>query len=141
MSSCLNIYTDGGARGNPGPGAIGVYILDQEGKEVASFGKKIGRTTNNVAEYKAVLGALDWIIENGNNLTPETKINLFMDSNLVYSQLSQIFKIKNPELRNLFLQVKKKESEIKLPVSYTYIPREKNTQADKLVNLALDRVE
>ena len=63
-NNTLNVFTDGGARGNPGPSAIGVYITDGNKKEIAGFGKKIGIATNNVAEYKAVLEALSWIIEN-----------------------------------------------------------------------------
>ena len=86
------VYTDGGARGNPGPAAIGVYIIDQDGNRVVKFGKKIGETTNNVAEYKAVYNALDWIKNNlKNNIR---NINFLLDSKLVVNQLNGIFKIK-----------------------------------------------
>ena len=94
------VYTDGGARGNPGPAAIGVYIIDQDGKQVIKFGKKIGETTNNVAEYKAVYNALDWIKNNlKNNIR---NINFLLDSKLVVNQLNGIFKIKNKNLGRLY---------------------------------------
>lgn len=141
MFSYLNIYVDGGARGNPGPAATGVYISDQNGRKIAGFGKKIGTTTNNVAEYKAVISALEWIIENKNNFTQDTKIHFFLDSNLVYSQILGLFRVKNPTLKNLFFQIKEKEAEISFPIYYNHIPRERNVQADKLVNQALDTTE
>lgn len=141
MLDYLNIFTDGGARGNPGPAATGVFITDRQGKKVTGFGKKIGRATNNVAEYKAVISALDWIVKNKSNLADNVQIYFNMDSNLVYSQLSGFFKIKNAELRNLFFMIKQKEAEIKIPIHYSYVRREKNIQADKYVNQALDTEE
>jgi len=138
MFNHLNIFTDGGARGNPGPAATGVFVTDGEGKKIAGFGRRIGKATNNVAEYKAVISALDWIIDNRSNLADNVKIYFHMDSNLAYSQISGLFKIKNAELRNLFFIVKQKEAEIKIPIKYSHIRREKNTQADKYVNQALD---
>src|SRR3990167_3559058 len=92
----LNIYTDGGARGNPGPAAVGVHIEDTQGNHVVSLGKKIGHTTNNVAEYRAVIEALDLALQLNKKIS---KINFFLDSNLVASQLNGVFKIKNSNLR------------------------------------------
>ncbi|MCL4418979.1 ribonuclease HI family protein [Patescibacteria group bacterium] len=140
MIDVLNIFTDGGARGNPGPSAIGVFIKDGDGKELAGIGKKIGISTNNIAEYKAVVEALDWIINNQHRLSRDAKIYFFLDSNLVYSQVVGLFKIKNPNLRELFFSIKKREAEIKLPIFYKHIPREQNREADRLVNMALDSV-
>lgn len=131
----FNIYTDGGARGNPGPAAIGVHIEDSDGNHIESLGKKIGEATNNVAEYTAVIEALDFILEMDSK---PSKINFFMDSNLVASQLSGVFKIKNPNLRNLLFEIRKKESALGIPLTYSFIPREKNKKADLLVNRALD---
>jgi len=79
------VYTDGGARGNPGPAAIGVYIVDSEGKEILRKSKQIGKATNNIAEYRAVIEALKWIKE---NFPPTLKINdhnfqFYLDSSLV----------------------------------------------------------
>lgn len=135
----LNIFTDGGARGNPGPAAVGVFIEDGKGFRIEGFGKTIGISTNNVAEYKAVIEALFWIIKNKEHLLKTVKINFFLDSNLVCSQITGLFRIKNSQLRDLFFQVRQLESEIDIPINYSYIPREKNRQADKYVNLALDR--
>ncbi len=135
----LNLFTDGGARGNPGPGAIGVYIRDENNRQIAGFGKKIGISTNNTAEYKAVVEGLSWILENKEKLSREVKINFFLDSNLVCSQITGLFKIKNSQLRDLLFQVRQIESDIDIPINYSYIPREKNKEADKYVNLALDR--
>lgn len=135
----INVFTDGGARGNPGPAAIGVFIRDDRGAEIAGFGKKIGVSTNNTAEYEAVIEALSWIIVNKKKLSKNVKINFFLDSNLVCSQITGLFKIKNSRLRDLLFQVRQMESEIDIPINYSYIPREKNKEADKYVNLALDR--
>jgi len=131
------VYTDGGARGNPGPAAIGVYIIDQDGKQVIKFGKKIGETTNNVAEYKAVYNALDWIKNNlKNNIR---NINFLLDSKLVVNQLNGIFKIKNKNLGRLIMDIHLLEKEIGVKIFYNYIPREKNFLADSLVNSSLDK--
>lgn len=134
----INIYTDGGARGNPGKAAIGVYIEDQRGKNLAKIGKRIGKTTNNFAEYSAVLAGLSWILQNKKNLVNVLKINFFMDSELIVRQLSGVYKVKNSVLRELIFEIRKKEAEIKLPIFYSHITRDKNAKADKLVNFALD---
>lgn len=137
--SSLIIFTDGGARGNPGPAAVGVVIKNDQGKIVEQFGKLIGETTNNIAEYTAVVEALSWV---HNNLTIEqlnnTTISFFLDSNLVVNQLNGLFKIKKSNLRNLMWSVRELEGKLGIKITYSYIPREKNYQADKLVNQALD---
>ncbi len=138
MLGNVNVFTDGGARGNPGPSAIGVYIEEESQKKIAGFGKTIGIATNNVAEYKAVIGALDWIIENKKEFSKNTKINFFLDSKLVCSQIIGIFKVKNADLRNLLFDVRNREAQISLPIFYKHIPREQNTKADAFVNQALD---
>lgn len=135
----INVFTDGGARGNPGEAAIGVYITDENKNQLAGFGKKIGLATNNVAEYSAVLEALSWISENKEKLGKLTGINFFLDSNLVCSQIRGLFKVKNAKLRDMLFMVRQKEQEINIPIFYEYIPREKNKQADLLVNQALDK--
>ena len=138
MINALNVFTDGGARGNPGPSAIGVYIESTDRKIISGFGKTIGVATNNVAEYKAVIEALTWIIENKKDLAKEARINFFLDSKLVCSQIIGIFKVKNADLRNLLFDVRNMEAQISLPIYYKYIPREQNTKADAFVNKALD---
>ena len=140
MINTINVFTDGGARGNPGPGAIGVYITDGKNNKIVGFGKTIGIATNNVAEYKAVIEALDWIIENKKSLSKDAKIYFFLDSKLVCSQIMGIFKVKNADLRNLLFDVRDREAQINFPIFYKYIPREQNTKADAFVNEALDRI-
>lgn len=139
MINNIKVFTDGGARGNPGPSAIGVYVTDLGGKKIAGFGKKIGIATNNVAEYTAVIEALDWIIENKKDFDRDAKIHFFLDSKLVCSQIIGIFKVKNSNLRNLLLLVRDREAQISFPIYYKHIFREKNTKADKFVNEALDK--
>ncbi|OGH21398.1 MAG: hypothetical protein A2958_01220 [Candidatus Levybacteria bacterium RIFCSPLOWO2_01_FULL_38_13] len=137
MTNVLSIYTDGGARGNPGPSAIGVVIIDKDNRVVEKFGTRIEITTNNRAEYRAVIEALRWIRKNLDTLDSYSKINFFLDSNLVCSQLNGLFKIKDSNLRDHLFSVRQLEGEIDIPIAYTYIPREKNKEADKLVNKAL----
>lgn len=134
----INVYTDGGARGNPGPSAVGVYITDKDDQKIIGFGEKIGFATNNVAEYKAVIAALAWLSDNIKTLNEISKIFFFLDSNLVYSQISGLFKIKDGKLRELLFEIRQKEALISIPIQYSHIPREKNKEADKFVNLALD---
>lgn len=128
------IHTDGGARGNPGPAAIGV-LVEQDGKTLAAFGKKIGETTNNVAEYTAVVEALKHIKKESDKIF---QINFFLDSRLVVEQLNGRFKVKEPRLRELLAQVRILEQEIGSLIHYHLVPREQNTRADFLVNQALD---
>jgi ribonuclease HI len=98
----------------------------------------LGVTTNNIAEYSAILAALNWIVQNKSQMPSLTKINFFMDSQLASSQLNGLYKIKNPKLRELLFAAKQKEVEIGLPVYYSHVPREQNKKADALVNKALD---
>lgn len=139
MNSML-IYTDGGSRGNPGPSAIGIVIKTEQGEIIEKIFRKIGVTTNNVAEYQAVIYALEWL---KNNLTMkqfnnETMFNFFLDSTLVVNQLNGLFKVKNGDLRNLLVKVRQLEQEAGGNIKYQYIPRAKNWEADLLVNQALD---
>lgn len=131
------VHTDGGARGNPGPAGVGVVI--EIGGEITKFGKRIGETTNNVAEYQAVIEALESLKYQVSSITQdEIKIQFFLDSTLVVNQLNGIFKIKEPHLRTLLLEVKSLEQEVGGVIGYQYVPREQNKEADFLVNQALD---
>lgn len=134
----INIYTDGGARGNPGSSAVGVYATDEENRKIFAFGKTIGFGTNNRAEYQAVIEALSFLVENKKMLINQKEINFYMDSNLVYSQLSGLYRIKDSKLREMLFQIRGLEEKLNLPIKYSYIPREKNKEADRLVNQALD---
>ncbi len=131
----LIVHTDGGARGNPGPAAVGVVIETDSRKRVAEFGKRIGETTNNVAEYTAVVEALKEI---RNRKYRDNTLHFFLDSNLVVQQLNGTFKVKDAKLRELLIAVRMLEQEVGGEVSYDYVPREENSRADRLVNQALD---
>lgn len=138
MSKIL-IYTDGGSRGNPGPAALGVYIEDGNHTELAKIGKKIGDTTNNVAEYSAITEGLAWLLANKDRVKIE-EVHFYMDSQLAYSQITGLYKVKNARIRDFIFEIRQKEAELGLPVYYNHIPREKNKKADLMVNLALDNV-
>ncbi len=135
MTPSLNIYTDGGSRGNPGPAAVGVVIRDDKNKIIHQFSQTIGTATNNVAEYQGVIFALKYLIVA--KLNPST-INFFLDSSLVVNQLNGLWKIKDENLKKLVSQVKELETVLATTINYTAIPREKNSQADSLLNQALD---
>lgn len=133
----IKVFTDGGARGNPGEGAIGVYITDKKNQKIDALSQKIGYTTNNIAEYKAVIAGLSWLIEHKEEIKNQ-EIHFYLDSELIYSQISGLYKIKNSNLRTLLFEIREKEAILNLPIKYSYIPREENYHADRLVNLALD---
>jgi len=132
MTTILKIYTDGGARGNPGPGAAGAVIKDEMGKLICQASKYLGKVTNNQAEYQAVILGLEKAKELGGQ-----RLQFYLDSELVVSQLNRQFKIKEPTLGRLFVKVWNLAMFFK-KVSYQHIPREKNKEADRLVNLELD---
>lgn len=136
------IYSDGGARGNPGPAGIGVIItqsLKGKTQKVQEISKYIGEATNNQAEYKAVIEALNWIEGHKVDLGDNIEIEFFLDSQLVTEQLNQRYKIKNEGLKPLFWQVRELVMKLGGKVSFKFIPREKNKIADKLVNEAIDK--
>jgi ribonuclease HI len=132
MSKKFIIYTDGGARGNPGPAAIGVVV---DGRP---YGESIGRATNNVAEYRAIILGLSkakHIL--GGDTAKETDIEVRSDSELAVSQLLGEYRVKNEELKPLFIDVWNAMQDFK-SVHFVHIPREANAEADALVNRALD---
>ncbi len=135
----LFVFTDGGARGNPGEAAVGVFIKDQDNKTILEVGKRIGFSTNNAAEYMAVLEALDFLINRKDGIKDST-INFFLDSELVCSQITGIYKVKNNDLKKLLFEIRKKEAKLETPITYKHIRREDNKNADNLVNLALDNM-
>lgn len=131
----LTIYTDGASRGNPGPSSYGFSITNEKKEVVFEEGEFIGITTNNVAEYTAVLKAFQYLSESleVNSL----EINFFMDSKLVVEQLSGRFKIKSEKLKPIIIKIKELEP-IFASICYKHVPRELNKQADSLANKALD---
>lgn len=130
----LRIFTDGGARGNPGPAGIGVSIcdLDAKGKEIETISEFIGDATNNQAEYLAALEGL----RVAQKLGAKT-VEVMMDSELVVKQMKREYKVKNVELAKLFLQVTNLCHAFER-VTFRHIPRAQNARADELVNKAID---
>jgi len=131
------IHTDGGARGNPGPAATG-FIIETGSQIVYQSGTYIGNTTNNVAEYTAVIHALTWLKTNPSSLLSISSLHFFLDSSLVVNQLNGIFKIREPHLIPLSQTIHSIISSLSLPTSFAYVPRAQNAAADRLVNHALD---
>ncbi|MBI2032045.1 MAG: ribonuclease HI family protein [Candidatus Levybacteria bacterium] len=135
--SKIYIFTDGGARGNPGPAAIGVAIK-KDNFFLTKIGRKIGFNTNNFAEYSAVIEGLKYLKENPSCLENIDEIIFFMDSELVASQVNGIYKVKSPKLRKLLMELRLLEQQIQKEIIYRHIKREENKIADGLVNMALD---
>lgn len=132
------IYTDGGARGNPGPAATGVVILDADRKKIKTASSYLGEATNNVAEYAALVQALELISGLAKLPLENIEIQAYLDSELIVKQLKGEYKVKNKGLKPLFEKVKK----LSLPLGkifFIHIPREQNTKADALVNRELDK--
>lgn len=127
----LTIHTDGGARGNPGPAAIGI-VIESNGHVIRQISSPIGETTNNQAEYQAVHAALIAARELG-----ATQVDLYADSELVVKQLRGEYKLKNKELGPWFLKIQALVNQIGA-VRFQAIRREDNAQADALVNQTLD---
>ncbi|MDE2025298.1 MAG: ribonuclease HI family protein [Patescibacteria group bacterium] len=139
MENNIIVYTDGGSRGNPGPAASGV-VISKNGTVIKKIGKTLGITTNNVAEYTAVIEGLQWISKNAETIGEYNAVHFFMDSLLLCQQLKRIYKIKQPHLQSLMFKIRQLESEITAPISYTHVRREQNKAADAMVNLALDNL-
>ncbi len=133
MAEELIIYTDGGSRGNPGPAGFGVAVYSKDRKPLASFDKFIGVTTNNQAEYQAVVFALEKAKEMG-----AKRLSFFLDSELVVKQLNGEYKVKNKDLAPLFLKIHNLKIGFS-SVTFTHVRREFNKEADRLANAAMDR--
>jgi len=131
--SKLKIYTDGGARGNPGPAGAGILIKDEKGKTVKMFSRYLGETTNNQAEYQALILGLEKAKELG-----AKEIDCYLDSELLVNQLNRKFKVKDKDLAPLFIKIWNFSVGFKT-IKYHHIFREDNKEADRLVNEAIDR--
>ncbi|OGD25357.1 hypothetical protein A2819_01425 [Candidatus Azambacteria bacterium RIFCSPHIGHO2_01_FULL_40_24] len=132
MSAKAIIYTDGGSRGNPGPGALGVVVIDELGKVLKEYSHYLGEVTNNQAEYEAVIFAL----QKAKQLRIK-EVELRVDSELIGYQLLGKYKIKDPDLQPLFIKAWNLRLDYE-KVDIKIIPREQNKKADKLVNRELD---
>lgn len=133
MSSKIKIYSDGGARGNPGPAACAIVIKDETGRIISKHSGYLGSTTNNQAEYSGVLLGLTEAKKLG-----AAEVNFYLDSELVVNQLSGNFKVKNLDIQTIFVKIWNLSVGFK-KVKYHYIPREENRAADRLVNEELDK--
>ncbi len=124
------INADGAARGNPGPAAIGATIKDEQGRIIARISQRIGIATNNQAEYRAVIAALKEAIRLG-----AKKVDISVDSQLVVRQIGGRYRVKNAGLKPLFQEVKRLAEQLEA-FTVAYVPRNQNTEADSLANMA-----
>lgn len=132
------IYTDGGARGNPGPAGIGAVIIGIEGKILKEVSKYLGEQTNNFAEYEAVIEGLKVLKKILGQKIKDFDIEVKMDSQLVARQLSGEYQIKEETLFSQFIKIHNMQVKDFPKIKFTYIPREENKLADKLANKAMD---
>lgn len=128
----IEVFCDGGARGNPGPAAYG-FVVQQGDIKIHEESGFLGIGTNNFAEYTALIKAFEYLSQK----FMHQEVNFFLDSELVVNQMSGLFKIKSVSIRSLVVKVRELESNFKT-VRYNHIPRIMNKEADKLVNIALD---
>lgn len=136
MEKDLIIHTDGGSRGNPGP-AASAFVVKEGEKEIFKDSKFLGRQTNNFAEYNGVLLALKWLEKDNRN---NSQVNFYLDSELVVKQINGVYKVKDETLRNLFFEALNLMNRLKKKFFFKSIPREKNKEADFLVNQELDKL-
>lgn len=144
----LEIYCDGGSRGNPGLAASAMVVYEPFGnpagnmRKIVEDGVFLGTATNNTAEYRAVIFALEWLAKRLETEKIEA-VQFYLDSNLVVSQLNGLFKVKDANISVLFSKVNEllnilKEKNL-FKIAFQYVPREKNSEADRVVNQILDK--
>ena len=132
------MYSDGGSRGNPGPAAIGFVIKDASGRVIKGHGEAIGSATNNEAEYRAVIAALKKIKALlGGKRIKESEVEVYMDSQLIARQLNHEYKVEEEKLFQFFVAIWNLEMDFG-KITFSHVPREKNREADALVNEALN---
>lgn len=138
----LFINTDGGSRGNPGNGGIGVVFYDIKGNDIFRYKEFIGECTNNQAEYKAVIKAFEILLKSKwfkeHNGSSGAKITIRIDSQLVVEQINGNFKVKNEGIIGLLAKLNGLLDQVEIDMEFIHIPREQNKLADKLVNNAID---
>ncbi len=133
MPGAWSVYTDGASRGNPGPAAIGAVVYDESGREAHTVSRRIGRATNNEAEYQAAIAGLEAALALG-----ARRVRLLMDSELVARQLGFRYKVRNLRLRPLFHRLLDLRNRFEA-LEVQSVPRAENRRADALANAALDR--
>lgn len=128
-------FIDGGARGNPGPAGYGVRVERADGTLVAEFHAPLGRATNNVAEYRALVAALDWLLEHGHR-----DAEICSDSELLVRQMQGDYRVRNARLRPLYEAARARAAQFDR-LAIRYVRRTANRAADRLANLAMDEAE
>lgn len=128
----ITAFFDGGARQNPGPAGYGVYIVDDSGAVLAELHGSLGIATNNIAEYRGLIAALQWAVDNN-----VTEITIKGDSLLIVEQMRGNYKVKNEGLKPLHMQARMLVMQIG-NVKFAHVPREQNKDADRLSNVAMD---
>ncbi len=131
------VWTDGGARGNPGPAGYGVVIKDEAGTIVAEIAEYLGETTNNQAEYWGLVTALEKVRAFSGG--EPVRVVVKMDSELIVKQMQGHYKIKNEGLKPLYWKIRELVVGLGGQVTFTHIPRRENKEADYLSNVAMDR--
>lgn len=126
-------FCDGGSRGNPGPAGYGVLIEDLDGQKLAELSEYLGKTTNNVAEYSALLGALEWALREG-----RSRLRVVADSELLVKQIQGRYKVSSADLRPLYEEAKRRIARLDA-FRIEHVLRGKNQKADRLANAAMDR--
>ncbi len=132
LTETVKIFTDGASRGNPGPAALGVVFYDENNTLLAEFKQCLGNQTNNYAEYMAVIKALEISLDRG-----ARSLDVYCDSQLLVRQMSGEYKVKSPQIKELFIQTRQLTRQF-LRVSFHHVKREFNKEADALANQALD---
>ena len=128
----VKVYTDGASRGNPGPSAIGMVFYDSSDNILEEYGEKLGEQTNNFAEYMAVIRSLEICLKNKVDV-----IDFYSDSQLMVRQMTGEYKVKAPQIKELFLQAQELKRKFQT-VRFYHVRREFNKEADALANQALD---
>lgn len=132
MEDLWVVYADGASRGNPGPASFGAVVFDESGRELHRVAERIGRATNNVAEYRGAIAGLEAAIALG-----ARRVELRLDSELVVRQLQGRYRVRHPDLRKLFVRTQELRRKLEF-LEARSIPRERNRLADSLANHALD---
>ena len=128
-------HVDGGARGNPGPSGFGVVIENQQGTRIAEFSRYLGHRTNNFAEYSGLVAALSYVLEH-----KHAALRVLSDSELMVRQMNGVYKVRSPELRPLYEEAKRLSRQLQW-FRIEHVRRDKNAEADRLANEAMDRGE
>lgn len=140
MKPLLIVNTDGGARGNPGNAGLGVVITEATGKVIKTVSQGIGVATNNEAEYRAVILALETLKEFYGPQLADYEIEFRLDSELVQKQLTKKYKVKEERLKVFFTQIIDLQKDLP-KINFVHVPREQNKEADRLANEAMDAGE